>query len=198
VGTRRRFEPPVDSAPVARRWRPPDAPSRQAGGRRRSIKARQTGGHRVHRVCWPNRPRRPGASAKVTASLPPPVFGMSESLVTALTIVAPFARARLPGLAEPEAVRGQRHGRRQSRRNAAAIHGPPSLPSRSRGRVDGLLMAFPGSPRRLPHLPPYLPPHHDVATLQQAKLPVSAPFNGPIRSATGVHCSAFGRAITAW
>ena len=54
-------------------------------------------------------------------------------------------------------------------------------------------MAFAGSP----HLPPCLPPDHDVATQHRAKLPVIAAVNGPIMSATGVHCSAFGPAITA-
>jgi hypothetical protein len=68
----------------------------------------------------------------------------------------------------------------------------PGCP-RGRGVPQWLLMAFPGSPPRLPHLPPYLPPHHDVATLHQAKQPVSAAANGPIRSATGVHCSALGQ-----
>jgi hypothetical protein len=60
------------------------------------------------------------------------------------------------------------------------------------GRVDALVMAFAGSPPRFPHLPPRLPPPHDVEALDRAKLPVSAAVDRTSRSATGVHCSACG------
>jgi hypothetical protein len=127
----RRWVPGAVSSPRSIRLRLPE------GGARPMLQAAKRAG-----VAAQSRPDRPAAieftgsagptghgglepRRMVTASLPQPVFGMSESLVTALTIVTPFVRARLPGLAEPEAVRGQRHGRRQSRRNAAAIHGPP-------------------------------------------------------------------------
>ena len=59
-----------------------------------------------------------------------------------------------------------------------------------RVRVDALVMASAWVATRSPPLPPCLPPCHDVATLCRAKLPVSAAVNRPIRSATGVHCSA--------
>lgn len=35
MGLRNRLEPPIGPGPVARRWRPPDVPSRQAGERHR-------------------------------------------------------------------------------------------------------------------------------------------------------------------
>jgi hypothetical protein len=48
--------------------------------------------------------------------------------------------------------------------------------------VDALLLAFDGYPTRLPGLPP----PHDVATLQQAKLPVGAPLRSAHQVTTGV------------
>ena len=132
----------------------------------------------------------------VTPSLPQPVLEHREDRVTALTMVVAFVRARRPCLAAPGAVSGD--GTVASSRGAMQ---PPATTTQVprgcgwyRWIADGRSC---GSPPGLPHLPPYLPPHHDVEALQQAKLPVSVAVNGPIGSATGVHCSARGPSTTA-
>jgi hypothetical protein len=76
---------------------------------------------------------------RVTPSLPQPVLERREDRVTALTMVVAFVRARRPCLAAPGSRERRRHGRQQSRRNAAASHGPPRCPAVA-GGIDGLLM----------------------------------------------------------
>ena len=46
-----------------------------------------------------------------------------------------------------------------------------------------------------PDLPPYLPPHHDVATLHRAKLLVGARLRSAHQVATGVHVPPSGQSI---
>jgi hypothetical protein len=95
-------------------------------------------------VCWPDRPRRPGASADgdtiiSTTSLGTsgrPGDGANGSWLRSSERVDPVWR-------HLGAVSGERHGLQQSRRrrHAAASHGPPTWPAVA-GGVDGLLMAF--------------------------------------------------------
>jgi hypothetical protein len=172
------------------RWRLPDAPRRQAGGRPRPRLVSTTADRRtaIESALAAGSTGHGGLEPRRTATTLR-FYDRSwnaGTLATALSIVAPFIRALLPGVAAPGAVgpRGKVAGSPGS--NAPASHTTRRLPFAV--RADALVMAFAGSPPRLPHLPPY----HDVEALHRAKLPVRAAVDPTIRSATGVHCSACG------
>jgi hypothetical protein len=143
-GVRRRFEPPVGSAPVARRWRPPDAPSRQAGGRRRprlvsttptdrraAIESALSAGVTGHGGLGPRR--------TPATSLPRPLLECRKASCSADDRGHSSGRSCSVWL-HPGAVRARRPvAGRDS--NAPASTEPAGRPFAVAGRVDALVMA---------------------------------------------------------
>ena len=95
-------------------------------------------------------------------------------------------RFRCPERRPPDAPSRQAGGRRRPRSTSSPVAERPAVHPGVR-MPSALSMVAVG---RYPTLYPILYPGHDLEALYLANLPVNAAVERPIRSATGVHCSA--------